>query len=213
MKIANGFTVIARTIRSAAAILTVPAKPPRKSPSPSWRRSFFQNHPVKIASARAGNVIGGGDWAKGALCPTAFAPCNKVQAIAVRNPSGHAPLAARARTFERLSLARRQTHLNPAATPLDSAFNFGPAPGQPHRRRTGRGSPQALAGALGKSEPTPRCMRRGCFNWPRTRPLRCSAGRRSGISPQPLQHTIQWYRPRTKKVPGGDPQIDHGPNP
>src|SRR5207244_705970 len=31
----------------------------------SYRRAFFQphNHPVKIASARAGNVIGGGDWA------------------------------------------------------------------------------------------------------------------------------------------------------
>ena len=29
----------------------------------SWRNSFFSaGHPVRIASARAGNVIGGGDW-------------------------------------------------------------------------------------------------------------------------------------------------------
>ena len=30
----------------------------------SYRASFFRGHPVKIASCRAGNVIGGGDWAK-----------------------------------------------------------------------------------------------------------------------------------------------------
>jgi CDP-glucose 4,6-dehydratase len=50
----------------------------------SWRSSFYtEGHPVRIASARAGNVIGGGDWAEdridaGALqrradsCPQSF---------------------------------------------------------------------------------------------------------------------------------------------
>ena len=40
----------------------------------SWRRSFFNpiyfdRHGVKIASVRAGNVIGGGDWAKDRIVP------------------------------------------------------------------------------------------------------------------------------------------------
>ncbi|TNF57899.1 MAG: CDP-glucose 4,6-dehydratase, partial [Rhodobacteraceae bacterium] len=35
----------------------------------SWRRSFFQDHPVRIVSARAGNVIGGGDWAANRILP------------------------------------------------------------------------------------------------------------------------------------------------
>ena len=41
----------------------------------SWRRSFFnpeeygKKHTVSLASARAGNVIGGGDWAKDRIIP------------------------------------------------------------------------------------------------------------------------------------------------
>ncbi|WP_368389688.1 CDP-glucose 4,6-dehydratase [Sphingomonas pokkalii] len=35
----------------------------------AWRRSFFQNGPALLASGRAGNVIGGGDWAKDRLIP------------------------------------------------------------------------------------------------------------------------------------------------
>jgi len=35
----------------------------------SGRQSFFAHHPVRVASARAGNVIGGGDWAKDRIVP------------------------------------------------------------------------------------------------------------------------------------------------
>ena len=37
----------------------------------AWRRSFFATRtpPVGVASARAGNVIGGGDWAEDRLVP------------------------------------------------------------------------------------------------------------------------------------------------
>ena len=40
----------------------------------AYRRSFFHSngrggHPVAVASARAGNVIGGGDWALDRLVP------------------------------------------------------------------------------------------------------------------------------------------------
>ncbi|MEO6035915.1 MAG: CDP-glucose 4,6-dehydratase, partial [Verrucomicrobiota bacterium] len=51
----------------------------------SYRSSFFQTHPVKIASARAGNVIGGGDWAKDRIIPDCIRALQKKQPIPVRN--------------------------------------------------------------------------------------------------------------------------------
>ena len=51
----------------------------------SFRSSFFKNHPVKIASARAGNVIGGGDWAAERIVPDCIRALQQGQAIPVRN--------------------------------------------------------------------------------------------------------------------------------
>jgi CDP-glucose 4,6-dehydratase len=50
-----------------------------------YRNSFFQKSPVKIASARAGNVIGGGDWALDRIVPDCIRSLNCNQAIPVRN--------------------------------------------------------------------------------------------------------------------------------
>jgi len=62
----------------------------------SWRRSFFHpqrlaQHGVAIASARAGNVVGGGDWARDRIVPDAIAALAAGQAIPVRNPDGVRP--------------------------------------------------------------------------------------------------------------------------
>jgi CDP-glucose 4,6-dehydratase len=51
----------------------------------SWRRSFFRDHPVRIASARAGNVIGGGDWAKDRIMPDCIRALQRNESIGVRN--------------------------------------------------------------------------------------------------------------------------------
>lgn len=57
----------------------------------SYRASFFENHPVKIASCRAGNVIGGGDWARDRIFPDCMAALQKGKAIPVRNPHATRP--------------------------------------------------------------------------------------------------------------------------
>lgn len=58
----------------------------------SWRRSFFSDgHPVRLASARAGNVIGGGDWAEDRLVPDCIRALDRGDAIAVRNPNATRP--------------------------------------------------------------------------------------------------------------------------
>ena len=57
----------------------------------SYRSSFFQSHPVRIASARAGNVIGGGDWAADRIVPDCVRALAKGQPIPVRNPKATRP--------------------------------------------------------------------------------------------------------------------------
>ena len=56
----------------------------------SWRRSFmnpdkYAEHGKTIASARAGNVIGGGDWAKDRIIPDCIRAIENGQPIAIRN--------------------------------------------------------------------------------------------------------------------------------
>ncbi|MBO5941009.1 MAG: CDP-glucose 4,6-dehydratase [Kiritimatiellae bacterium] len=53
----------------------------------SYRRSFFgsSESPVWVASARAGNVIGGGDWAKDRIVPDCMRSLARGEAIPVRN--------------------------------------------------------------------------------------------------------------------------------
>lgn len=57
----------------------------------SYRNSFFnsnsyQNHRVALASARAGNVIGGGDWAKDRLIPDFIRSIAQGEKLVIRSP-------------------------------------------------------------------------------------------------------------------------------
>jgi CDP-glucose 4,6-dehydratase len=104
----------------------------------AWRRSFFAGHPVKIASARAGNVIGGGDWAKDRIVPDCIRALQAGQPIPVRNKVATRPWQ---HVLEPLSgylwlAACLTSDLCPPSSvicpptsdlsPLSSAFNFGP---------------------------------------------------------------------------------------
>lgn len=97
----------------------------------SFRRSFFHAHPVKIASARAGNVIGGGDWALDRIVPDCIRALQGGVSIPVRNKTATRPWQ---HVLEPLSgylwlaacLADPRLARAPLA-PLASAFNFGPS--------------------------------------------------------------------------------------
>jgi CDP-glucose 4,6-dehydratase len=91
----------------------------------SYRRAFFQEHPVKIASARAGNVIGGGDWARDRIVPDCIRALQNNAPIPVRNPRATRPWQ---HVLEPLSgylwlAALLAQSPSPAVM---SAFNFGP---------------------------------------------------------------------------------------
>lgn len=57
----------------------------------AFRRSFFQSTDVAIASARAGNVIGGGDWSKDRLIPDVLRSYNQGNQVIIRNPKATRP--------------------------------------------------------------------------------------------------------------------------
>ena len=93
----------------------------------AYRRSFFAGHPVGIASARAGNVIGGGDWAADRIIPDCIRSLQRGAPIGVRNPQATRPWQ---HVLEPLSgylwLAACLSKLPANESPLCSGFNFGP---------------------------------------------------------------------------------------
>lgn len=52
----------------------------------SYKKSFFGDGKVRISTARAGNVIGGGDFAKDRIIPDCIRAASAGEAIGVRNP-------------------------------------------------------------------------------------------------------------------------------
>lgn len=110
----------------------------------SYRRSFFDpaavsKHGVKVATARAGNVIGGGDWTADALIPDLVRSLEAQQPLALRSPLAVRPWQ---HVLDALS-----GYLTLAAQLLTSdeprwcdGWNFGPLPGGevPVRELVGR---------------------------------------------------------------------------
>jgi CDP-glucose 4,6-dehydratase len=100
----------------------------------AYRRSFFSTarlaeHGIQLATARAGNVIGGGDWAKDRIVTDIVRHLAADQPVPVRNPRAVRPWQ---HVLEPLSgyltLAARMLQ-SPEAAWCD-AWNFGPTPGE-----------------------------------------------------------------------------------
>ncbi|RRJ94447.1 CDP-glucose 4,6-dehydratase [Opitutaceae bacterium TAV4] len=98
----------------------------------AYRRSYFPASvsPVHLASARAGNVIGGGDWALDRIVPDCIRALIRGETIPVRNkvatrPWQHVlePLSG----YLWLGACLANPQLSIFSSQLDSAFNFGPA--------------------------------------------------------------------------------------
>src|SRR4051794_23702467 len=102
----------------------------------SWNRSFFLPNPKlgPVVTVRAGNVIGGGDYAQDRIVPDCVRALIDQKPILIRNPSAVRPWQ---HVLECLSgylwLAAR---LESKTSRLASAFNFGPdaSARQPVRR-------------------------------------------------------------------------------
>ncbi len=92
----------------------------------SYRKAFLQQAGVGMASARAGNVIGGGDWAEDRLIPDLVRAAQQHQTITIRSPSATRPWQhVLDPLFGYLLLAER---LSAAPNDFAEAWNFGPQP-------------------------------------------------------------------------------------
>lgn len=100
----------------------------------SYRDSFFShpNSPISLASARAGNVIGGGDFSKDRIVPDCLLSLKNGEPIAIRNKTATRPWQ---HVLEPLSgylwlgavMARPGLGKGPSSESYCSPFNFGPA--------------------------------------------------------------------------------------
>jgi CDP-glucose 4,6-dehydratase len=59
--------------------------------SSAYRQSFFKDAGIAMATARAGNVIGGGDWASDRLVPDILKALELQQPVQIRNPNAVRP--------------------------------------------------------------------------------------------------------------------------
>jgi CDP-glucose 4,6-dehydratase len=59
--------------------------------SGAFRKSFFEGRDISLASVRAGNVIGGGDWAVDRLIPDILRAFEKKQPVQIRHPHAIRP--------------------------------------------------------------------------------------------------------------------------
>jgi len=100
----------------------------------AYRSSFFPpedlaTHGVKVATVRAGNCIGGGDWAIDRIVPDAVRALSAYQPIVVRNPHFIRPWQHVLQPLSGyLLLASRMLESDDPA--LCSAWNFGPRTGE-----------------------------------------------------------------------------------
>lgn len=96
----------------------------------SWRRSFLKDAGIALASVRAGNVIGGGDWANDRLIPDILRALDSNQPVSIRSPHAVRPWQ---HVFEPLAgyltLAER---LYTDGTKYSEAWNFGPEENDSH---------------------------------------------------------------------------------
>jgi CDP-glucose 4,6-dehydratase len=95
----------------------------------SWRRSFmnpneYSKHGKAIASARAGNVIGGGDFADKRIVPDCIKAIEAGETIEIRSPGAVRPWQHVLEPLSGYLLLGMKLHMEP--TKYAEGFNFGP---------------------------------------------------------------------------------------
>lgn len=166
----------------------------------SYRRSFFPperyaQHPIAVASARAGNVFGGGDWAEDRLIPDAFRSWTKGQTLTLRSPYAIRPWQhVLEPLLGYLMLAQACYTDGPAWA---QAWNFGPSPTQIQevqhiiRRLAEAWGPDALW-KIGADVPE---FREASLLLLDSTPARFRLGWRPALPlPKALAWTAAWYR-------------------
>jgi len=115
----------------------------------SWAKSFFQDRAVVIATARAGNVIGGGDFSEDRLIPDIYRALAAGEKLTLRSPDATRPWQHVLDLNAGYMMYVERLAAQPKSTPL--AMNFGPKPGP---SSTVGAITQKMMTALGQDIPT-----------------------------------------------------------
>ena len=196
----------------------------------AYRRSFFgPGSLVRVASARAGNVIGGGDWAPDRIVPDCARALSRRQPVTVRNPGAVRPWQ---HVLESLSgylwLAACLWHENGRAVSasagsalagsaggsarLDGAWNFAPPPDSAQTVRSvvelflrawGEGDWRLAEGALDD-----KTHEAGRLLLDASKAHRELGWRSAWTVEQAVRATVDWYR----AFYGTSGEIDQGPD-
>jgi CDP-glucose 4,6-dehydratase len=176
----------------------------------SYRASFFAPeslgaHGVALATARAGNVIGGGDWAEDRLVPDVIRALAAGSDVRVRNPDAVRPWQHVVEPLAGYLLlgARLAGVGGEPPAPFCEAWNFGPAP---DALETARDVVEALLAEWGSG----RWVRDGAASPKEAHTLRLNvekAARRLRWVPawpvrEALARTAAWYRAHTAGASG-----------
>jgi len=92
----------------------------------SFKKSFYDNGGPSIASARAGNVIGGGDWSEDRLVPDAVRAIQEDGELLIRSPHATRPWQHVLDCLQGYLLLATTLLDNPSSLAGTSAYNFGP---------------------------------------------------------------------------------------
>lgn len=171
----------------------------------SYRRSFFskQESNVWVASARAGNVIGGGDWALDRIVPDCMRALDKGETIPVRNKTSTRPWQ---HVLEPLcgyltlgaALDKRENFSDVAG-----GFNFGPDPSANRtvkdlvveilKYRDGKWEDKSNPNAVHEA---------GLLNLDIAKAERVLGWKPTWLFEETIRHTVEWYSAVAK---GADP--------
>lgn len=89
----------------------------------SYRRSFFEGRDIAISTLRAGNVIGGGDFAKDRIVPDCVRAAEKAENIIIRNPDAVRPYQHVLEPVTAYLLVAQKQYDDKS---LEGAYNIGP---------------------------------------------------------------------------------------
>ncbi|UYO94999.1 CDP-glucose 4,6-dehydratase [Pollutimonas sp. M17] len=160
----------------------------------SYRRAFLSSQGVSVASARAGNVIGGGDWSADRLIPDAIRAWQGNTPLQIRQPESIRPWQHVLEPLQGyLSLAQ---HLWQGSAP-PTAYNFGPLPHEAASVRKIINMARAAYGSGSTQWDTPANDTRHEASW---LALETAFARQTlGVTPkwaleEVVSRTLLWYR-------------------
>lgn len=90
-----------------------------------FRGSFFKDNNIHIASVRAGNVIGGGDWSQDRIIPDAIRAWSANKSLEIRNPRSVRPWQHVLEPLYGYIILAQSLEANPN---FAKSYNFGPLP-------------------------------------------------------------------------------------